>query len=202
MLMKPHYANCWYAMSPRDRILAGAAGIAVTVFIIFFALIASGGVGLLIVKSNSMQRHMPAGSLLIFQRIDIADVVRGDIIVFRENKWSSSLVTHRAIEKVYENNTVYIKTKGDSNRHIDSEMVGENVLMGRVIYSIPKAGHVFAFAKTPLGMFALNFILAFLVLLLVIDKVKATERSTRTFDDEEMINHPIHRNDSESLECG
>ncbi len=167
----------WKKTSLRDRILSGLVMTIIAAFVVFFASAASGRVGLLIVKSGSMRPHMPPGSLLVFKAVKFEDVRDGQIVVFRDGKSSGSLVTHRVVEKVYENGAAYIRTRGDSNHRPDTALVAKDELMGSAVWVIPVAGYVLAFTKTPMGLLALNLSLAFLVLLLVIDKVRAAERA-------------------------
>jgi len=194
----------WSETSLRDRLLSGLVVVLIAAFVVFFTFPASGRIGLLIVKSGSMRPHMPSGSLLVFKTVRFEDVRGGQIVVFRDGKSSDSLITHRAVEKVYENGASYIKTQGDSNHRPDTALVAKDEFMGRAVWVIPMAGYILAFTKTPMGLLALNLSLAFLVLLLVIDKIRAAERaayvaqiSTST---SELIN-PNAKVDAEASDC-
>ncbi|MHB8840597.1 MAG: signal peptidase I [Candidatus Aquicultor sp.] len=194
----------WRKTSLRDRLLSGLVMALIAAFVVFFASAASGRVGLLIVKSGSMRPHMPPGSLLVFKALKFEDVRDGQIVVFRDGKSPDSLVTHRAVEKVYQDGSAYIRTQGDSNHRPDTGLVAKDELMGRAVWVIPVAGYILAFTKTPMGLLALNLSLAFLVLLLVIDKVRAAERAAfineTGMTTSELIN-PSGNADTEALDC-
>jgi len=175
--------NRWCEMTLKDKSLSGIAVIMVVVFSILLTLTASGKIGLLIVKSGSMTPQMQPGSLLVFKAAGIDDVKAGEIIVFREDRFSNALVTHRAVDKVFDGGKLYIKTRGDNNHRPDTMLVGKDELMGKTIYIIPQAGYILAFTKTPVGLLVLNFMLAFFVLLLVVDKIRAAERMALSSDD-------------------
>ncbi len=196
--------HSWKKTSLRDRLLSGLVLAIIAAFVVFFASAASGRVGLLIVKSGSMRPHMPPGSLLVFKTVKFEDVRNGQIVVFRDGKSSDSLITHRAVEKVYENGDAYIRTQGDSNHRPDTGLVAKDDLMGRAVWVIPVAGYILAFTKTPIGLLALNLSLAFLVLLLVIDKVRAAERAAfineTGMTTSELVN-PSGNADTEALDC-
>lgn len=194
----------WSETSLKDRITAGLVAIAMVLFVSFFSFAASGRLGLLIVKSGSMRPHMPPGSLLVFRTVKLEDIRGGQIVVFRDGKSSDSLITHRAVGKVYKDGVAYIKTKGDGNHRIDNALVGRDELMGRAVWVIPIAGYVLAFTKTPMGLLILNLSLAFFVLLLIIDKIRAVERANylaQTGTSTGELINPNARAETEALDC-
>ncbi len=167
----------WHGFSLKDKILAAITLAISATFSIFFVLAVSGKIGLLIVKSGSMQPYMPPGSLLVFKSATISDVSRGEVVVFRESKSSSLLITHRAVDKIFKKDGFYVKTKGDTNHRADTMLVGEDQIIGKAAYIFPGVGRIFGFAKTPVGLLILNLMLAFFVLLMLIDRVRARERA-------------------------
>lgn len=167
----------WHGFSLKDKILAAITLAALAIFSIFFVLAVLGEIGLLIVKSGSMQPYMAPGSLLIFKSATIPDIKRGEVVVFRESISSDLLITHRAVDKIFERGGFYIKTKGDTNHRADVMLVGEDQIMGKAAYVVPGAGRMLGFAKTPVGLLALNLMLAFFTLLMLIDRIRARERA-------------------------
>lgn len=163
-------------MELKNKVLIGIVTVSAVLFLIFFALVASGRIGLLIVKSSSMSPSIPLGSLVVFNAVGIEATRLGDTIVFRESRFSNAIITHRVDDKILDNGKHYIRTKGDSNHCADIMLIGKNELVGRVIYTIPMVGHVLAFTKMPIGTLILSLSLAFFILLLVIDKIRAAER--------------------------
>lgn len=145
-------------------------------FFVLFALISQGHMGLLIVKSDSMSPSIPAGSLLVFEKAGIDRVEIGDTIVFREGSSASALVTHRVVEKAYQEGNFLLKTKGDSNHRSDELLVSEDRLMGKAITVIPSAGRALAYTKTPAGLLALNMLLVVFIVLVMVDRIRLSER--------------------------
>ncbi|MDP2211763.1 MAG: signal peptidase I [Candidatus Aquicultor sp.] len=148
----------------------------VVIFLVLFALIAQGNVGLLIVKSDSMSPSIPAGSLLVFARAGIAQVEIGDTAVFREGSATNSLVTHRVVEKVYEKGEFLLRTKGDSNHRSDELLVSEDQLMGKAQTVIPLVGRALAYTKTPAGLLVLNLLLVVFIVLVMFDRIRLSQR--------------------------
>lgn len=159
-----------------DKALAGVTVAAIICALGFFSYTLTGQAGLLIVKSGSMAPAMPAGSLIVFRPADLDDVLNGEIIVFKERQ-SSAIISHRAVEKVFEDGSFYVKTQGDKNGRPDNELVASDNLMGKAALVIPRAGYILAYTKTTTGTLVLSFALAFLVMLIIVDKVRAKERT-------------------------
>lgn len=90
------------------------------------------------VLSGSMEPTFYAGDLVIVAKVNTKNLEVGDIVTFYKD---NDIITHR-IEQF--NELGYI-TKGDNNNTIDSETVLPNDIIGKVIFSIPKAGYVIQF---------------------------------------------------------
>ncbi|MBS3909846.1 MAG: signal peptidase I [Actinobacteria bacterium] len=159
-----------------DKAMSMATMAIVVLFLALFALIAQGGLGLLIVKSDSMSPSMPAGSLLVFARAGIDQVEIGDTAVFREGSATNSLVTHRVVEKAYEEGEFLLRTKGDSNHRGDELLVSEDNLMGKALAVIPSAGRALAYTKTPAGILVLNLLLVVFIVLVMFDRIRLSQR--------------------------
>ena len=163
----------------------------VVLFLVLFALVAQGNLGLLIVKSDSMSPSIPAGSLLVFARAGIEQVEIGDTIVFSEGSATNSLVTHRVVEKVYEEGKFLLKTKGDSNHRNDELLVSETQLMGKAQTVIPSAGRALAYTKTPAGLLTLNLLLVVFMVLVMFDRIRLSQRMGYTATDGALVNPAI-----------
>ncbi len=172
--------NRWSISGLFDKLALITTALGFTLIFSFLVLAAYGQVGLLVIKSGSMSPQVPPGSLIVFRPASIDDIAIGQIIVFREGITSNSLVIHRAVDRYYDQGKLYLKTKGDSNKRADSDPVSKGELVGVGVVIIPVAGRVLAFSKTPPGMFLLNVSLAFFLLLLSLDKVRAKERMRMT----------------------
>lgn len=109
--------------------------------IIFVVL--SFGLGLFSVKptvilSGSMEPNIKPGDMVIIQKIDIEEVVIGDIIEYQLPDFN---VVHRIISIEYQNGERYFVTKGDANLNPDKLPVRESQIIGKVILNIPYVGY-------------------------------------------------------------
>lgn len=101
-----------------------------------------------VIVSGSMEPLLSVDDL-IFNRAQ-GSYEEGDIITFHSG---SSLTTHRIISVTDDG----YMTQGDANNSADLNIVPENAVVGRVVWSIPHVGSALAFLKTPPGMVILIF---------------------------------------------
>jgi len=110
----------------------------------------------MIVLTESMEPEIKAGDLIVVKDIDPKDVKVGDDISFFDPAGNgSSVVTHRVIEKIVDEDTGKIswKTKGINNNTEDKKPVPAENLVG--IYKgfrVPAAGRVALFMQTIPGL--------------------------------------------------
>lgn len=109
-----------------------------------------------IVRSGSMAPAIPTGSVVAIQKA--ASYAVGDVITFGVDNQTHIPTTHR-ITALETNGTITsYATKGDANEDADPAFVSENRVIGKVVFSLPVAGYILAFAKEPLG-FALLIVI-------------------------------------------
>ena len=126
----------------------------------------------LIVRSGSMLPTIDVGSIVVIRPLEslISPISatpkyeKGDIIAFRSEKNSNTIITHRIISYEIFNGTVFYKTKGDANEEIDNWQVDEKNIIGKSSLTIPEAGKILAFAKSKYG-FPLLIILPSLIVI-------------------------------------
>ena len=95
------------------------------------------GIEPFVVESGSMKPTIPKYSLcFINKHTNYNKIQEKDIIAFKQK--DGTLVTHRAV-KVTESG---IKTKGDRNKDIDSNIVKKENFVGKNIFWISKVGYV------------------------------------------------------------
>ncbi len=85
------------------------------------------------VVSNSMAPTLWRGDLAVLSKI--GDYKIGDIIVFKRGK---ETIIHRIAKVLPEG----FKTKGDNNSQADFPIVGEKNVFGKVVFVLPKFGHI------------------------------------------------------------
>ncbi|WP_240373977.1 signal peptidase I [Bacillus piscicola] len=131
----------------------------------------------LTVLSNSMQPAFSAGDMVLTKEVDPETIEQGDIITYRDKR--DQIITHRVIEKVTEEETVF-QTQGDNNNVADDYQVMPDQVMGVVDFTIPKGGYVAQFLGSPLGMVIFIVIPLFtLVGITVYEKLGKTETDVK-----------------------
>lgn len=96
-----------------------------------------------VVISGSMEPNISVNDLVIAHRQDSYE--EKDIIVFKK---ADAAVVHRIIEK---NQDEYI-TKGDNNNTPDQKPVKPEMVVGKVVATVPQVGLVIEYLRTPLGI--------------------------------------------------
>ena len=126
------------------------------------------GYGAAVVLSGSMEPTLSVDDVIIAKETE--ELAVGDMVVYQDG---TSVVVHRIVALDAE----MVQTKGDANNALDAPIT-KDVIKGKVIAYIPRAGHVVAFLKTPFGIFG---ILAAAVLLMEFSYRKEKEK-----DDDEL----------------
>lgn len=89
----------------------------------------------LVVISGSMEPILKVGGILYYEKYDINDFKKGDILVYKTKK---HIVSHRVVKRV---NNGFI-TKGDANKTIDRKVVKSTQILGKgTNFSIPYIGY-------------------------------------------------------------
>lgn len=147
-----------------------------------------GNIEIKIVKSGSMEPAIPTGSLVIVKPSASFAYNVGDVITFGADTKKEVPTTHRIVAVQGTPSERIFVTKGDANEDIDQESVALSEVIGKVLWSVPGAGYVLAFAREPLGFALLIGIPAGLIIveeLITIGKeARAALRRRRGKDDE------------------
>lgn len=101
------------------------------------------------VVSGSMEPTIPVGSLVYVEEVEAAEVEEGEIIAFYSASNSGAVITHRVVK----NQIVSGKfiTKGDANEAEDAMPIDYDLLVGKVILSVPVLGKMLSILGTPIG---------------------------------------------------
>ena len=156
----------------RVKRLLKALNILISIFLIIIAISVAFiafpqfGNKALIVRSGSMQPAIDVGSIVVTRPIENGTYSKGDIIAFRSEKNSETLITHRVVSVEKGPDGTFYKTKGDANEEVDGWSVSEKNVLGKVGLTIPYAGRVLTFAKSDIGFPTLIIFPALLVIAL------------------------------------
>ena len=103
-----------------------------------------------IVLSGSMEPAVMTGDLVITQEVDPASLQAGDVIAYRYG--DSSIITHRIREVTQKDGLRAFITKGDANNADDNVMPTEDLVEGRLRWTVPGLGDAAMFLQTPYGL--------------------------------------------------
>ena len=126
------------------------------------------GANLLVVLSQSMEPTMPMGAIVVSQPNTAADEIEvGDVITFNAMgpNGDPALITHRVVEVLGSGSGIRFRTQGDAVEDPDMTLVSSGNLVGRVWFSLPLAGYMIAFIRTPAGYLVLIGLPALLLIL-------------------------------------
>ena len=108
----------------------------------------------LIVLTESMEREIHDGDLILTRDTPIEDIDVDDVIsYFDPASKNKSVVTHRVIERYEEGGIVYFRTQGDNNDIADKYSVpAENVIGVWTGFRLPLMGRVMLFMQSTWGI--------------------------------------------------
>lgn len=122
----------------------------------------------LVVVTESMEPKINGGDLIFVKKIDNADEIKkDDIISFWDPTNVNNIVTHKVVEKYFDNGKIYFKTEGINNNAPDSADVSEDLLIGKYMTKIPFVGKISMFVQSTEGL--IICLLIPLVIILSID---------------------------------
>lgn len=137
------------------------------------------GYKILQVMSGSMSGEFETEDTIIIRQIkNESEIKIGDIITFKVDE--NTLVTHRVVEIVKnENDTEYV-TKGDANNSVDTQKVKFKDIEGKYLFKTIILGKIIKIIQSPIGI---NFVLIlplFIIAIIVInDKDKENKKNMR-----------------------
>lgn len=90
------------------------------------------------IASGSMKPTINVGDVVIIKKCIPEEIEVGDIIEFSRDK---NIIVHRAIKVINQDAKYYFTTKGDNNKEKDTELVTEEMLMGKYMFKIKYIGY-------------------------------------------------------------
>lgn len=144
--------------------------IAVALLLVISVLPITGNFKILSVLSGSMEPTIHTGGIVAVKPKTSYRV--GEIITFSQNSKTQISTTHRIVAaKLEAGKQIYI-TQGDANNAPDMKTIGQNEILGKVLFSVPYLGYAIDFAKKPLGFMLIVVIPAVVIIYDEIQKIK------------------------------
>lgn len=105
-----------------------------------------------VVGGGSMEPAIATGSVVVVQPVDTQSIAAGDVVLYAPPSAPGTTTIHRVVEVVVENGALQFRTQGDANDAPDPSLVPAQNVKGQVRLSVPYAGYVVYFIRTPLGL--------------------------------------------------
>jgi len=160
---------------------------AVLLFFLFQSRLTGGvpqvfGYQVYIVYGGSMSPAFEAGSLIIAEPVDPADIEVGDIITYGAE--GSTYTTHRVTQVHGSGADLFFTTRGDANEVEDRGEVPAADLRGRVVTAVPYLGYFFDFARSKNGLLLLIIIPGLIIIALETVKIFRISAEMRLEEEE------------------
>lgn len=107
------------------------------------------------VLTGSMRPNINPGDVVMDQPIPVREMHVGDVVTFSDPTRGGRLVTHRVRSIAKGDQFTTVETRGDANNTSERWQVQTRDRVGRVVYVLPKVGHVATLVRNPFGIFAL-----------------------------------------------
>ena len=136
------------------------------------------------VVSDSMAPKLKKGDIIIIQKgIKPEKIKEGNIITFK-NKYGE-IITHRVVKINKSNDYLSFITKGDNNEKDDEEVVGPEMLMGRMVYTLP------SFLLLLKNRLFFSTMVIILIIIIMFNIKLSRKKMNRKRDREQYENRPI-----------
>lgn len=105
------------------------------------------------VITGSMVPTVPVGSLVVTEKVGVASLHVGDILVFPKPTNTSEVIVHRIVSLTTSaSGSVQVRTKGDANTSQDPWVIeqGRGGLADRAVYIVPSLGTALLWGRNSL----------------------------------------------------
>jgi signal peptidase I len=102
-----------------------------------------------------MKPTFTAGDVIVSVDAPVRSLQANDIITYRSPDNMKSLVTHRIVTIIKDGQGLAFQMKGDANEAPDQYVVPAELVVGRMVVSIPYVGHVAMISHSFLGFLLL-----------------------------------------------
>lgn len=153
------------------RLIHGIIGIIISAVLLLFAILwvpHFWGYKIFYVSSGSMEPTIHVGDAIYVESCNFDELLANDIVTYSFNQ-GRTMITHRIVKLDPEKRM--LQTKGDTNDEPDGVWIGEEALVGRVAYHLPRVGYVAYILSTGPGkLLATGFVLWLLAVELIVEQ--------------------------------
>lgn len=122
-----------------------------------------------IITSDSMEKEISVGDVIIAKKVNEEEIETNDIITFYED---NQIITHRVVNINTSNGYKEYETKGDNNNINDNKSVLFQNIIGEVIIVIPLLGKMILFMKNQV----IVLIIILIILLFCFYQIEQSEK--------------------------
>lgn len=90
-----------------------------------------------VITGGSMQPTIDLGDIVVTRPLGTRDLVPGEVVTFQDPSNSERLITHRVVEVMPDGS---LRTRGDNNGSVDTQLVAPSTVQGRATLRIPYLG--------------------------------------------------------------
>lgn len=170
------------------KIINTITTVLVVLLVVFAALLVVPrfvGIDTYVVLSGSMEPvHKTGGLIYTTKNVDTDELEVGDVITFQMSE--TTIATHRIIDIKNDGGTRMFQTKGDANASPDQNLVPEQNVIGKSLFSIPYLGYAANYIQQPPGLYyaagvgIVLVLLTFLSDMLIEDDSKSKKKKKKT----------------------
>jgi len=146
-----------------------------------------GGYKVLTVFTGSMVPTLEVGSVVIDEPIKPKELRVGDIVTFPDPDDNARQLTHRVQSMRIGEARTFVVTKGDANDAVERWNVLNRDELGRVVYTLPKVGHVRQWIAGRTARFALLGMFVLIGLSVLWEVWRPTKRQPEDTSDHETV---------------
>lgn len=135
------------------------------------------GVNMYVILSGSMEPSYQTGGVVFVEDTDRNDIKINDVVTYRVN--GNTIVTHRVVDIVDEEDEISYITKGDANSEADNNCVYPENIIGKVMFTIPYLGYAISYIQQPPGMYvAIALGISVMLMMMLSDLIFSDDKKT------------------------
>lgn len=117
------------------------------------------------VQSESMSPTLKVGDVILDKKVPAKDIKKNDIVTFEceTGEYAGHTITHRVVEEPeYRNGYYYFQTKGDKDGSSLDDIISDDQIKGKYLFTIPGMNKLYSFLLSSYGMIALLLLIILL----------------------------------------
>jgi signal peptidase len=132
------------------------------------------GIRLFSVQSGSMEPAIKTGSMVVVKPVSSYEI--GDVVTYFDREDGKKTITHRVVKKLVTSGIIQITTKGDANDVADAIPTTQDLIVGKVFFSVSFIGYLVGAARTTVGFIILIVIP---VTIIIYEEIKKIHHETK-----------------------